>query len=78
MSSYCHLELDVYRHHALAAYTHQLSRLHRHNTLTHVIRRWIFMIARLCPNYETHALVPYSTDRPADLLGLSEVSTVTN
>jgi hypothetical protein len=32
------------------------------------------MIARPCPNYETHALVPYSTYRPADLIGLSEVS----
>jgi hypothetical protein len=28
------------------------------------------MIARLYPNYETHALVPRSTDRTADLLVL--------
>jgi hypothetical protein len=70
MCSYCHLELDVYGHHAFATCTHQLSRLHRHNTLTHVIRRWVFMIARLYPNYETRALVPHSTDRPADLLVL--------
>jgi hypothetical protein len=58
MSSYCHLELDVYGHHALATCTHELSRLHRHNTLTQVIRRWVLMIARLYPNYETPALVP--------------------
>jgi hypothetical protein len=70
MCSYCHLELDEYGHHALATCPHQLSRLHRHNTLTQVIRRWVFMIARLYPNYETRALVPHSTDRPADLLVL--------
>jgi hypothetical protein len=28
------------------------------------------MVARLYPNYETRALVPHSTDRPADLLVL--------
>jgi hypothetical protein len=60
----------VYRHHALAICTHQLSRLHHHNTLTQVIRRWVVMIARLYPNYETRALVSHSTDRPADLLVL--------
>jgi hypothetical protein len=38
------------------------------NTVTQVIRRWVFMIARLCPNYETNALVLHSTDRPADSL----------
>jgi hypothetical protein len=68
--SYCHQELDIYGHHALATCTHQLSRLHRRNTLTQVIRRWVFMIARLYPNYESRALVPHSTDRPADLLVL--------
>jgi hypothetical protein len=63
--SYCHLEMD-----ALATCAHQLSHLHRHNTLTQVIRRCVFMIARLYPKYETRALVPHSTDRPADLLVL--------
>jgi hypothetical protein len=45
--SYCHLEMDVYGHHALANCAHQLSRLHRHNKLTQGIRRRVFMIARL-------------------------------
>jgi hypothetical protein len=70
MYSYCHLELDASGHHALAPCTHQLSRLHRHNTLTQVIRRWVFMIVRLYPNYETRALVPHCTDRPTGLLVL--------
>jgi hypothetical protein len=68
MCSYCHLELDVYRHLRLPlAHT---SRLNRHNTLTQVIRLWVFMITRPYPNYKTRPLVPHSTDRPADLLVL--------
>jgi hypothetical protein len=68
MCPYCHLELDVYGHHALSFCTHQLSRLHRHNSLKHVIRRLVFMIARFYPNYETHAIFPHSTDSTTDLL----------
>jgi hypothetical protein len=67
---YCHLEIDVHGHQALATCTHQLSCLHRHNTQTDVILRWVFMIVRLYPNYETRALVLHSTKRPADLLVL--------
>jgi hypothetical protein len=68
--SYCHLELDEYGHTALATCTHKLSPRHRHNTLTKVIRRWVFMVARFYLDYETRALVSHSTDRPADLLVL--------
>jgi hypothetical protein len=49
---------------------HTSSLVHRHNTPTQMIRRWIFMIACLYPNYKTRALVLHSTDRPADLLVL--------
>jgi hypothetical protein len=70
MCSYCHLELHVYGPHTIATFTHQLYRLRRHNALKQVIRRWVFMIAHLYPNYEARALVPHSTDRPADLLVL--------
>jgi hypothetical protein len=48
---------------------HQLSRLHQHNTPKQLIRHWLFIIARLCPNYENRVLVPHK-DRPADLLVL--------
>jgi hypothetical protein len=70
MCSYCALELDVYGHQAFATSTHQLSRLHRHNTRTQVIRNWVDMIARLYPSDDTRALVSHSTGRPADLLVL--------
>jgi hypothetical protein len=70
MCSYCHLGLDVYRHRAFATCAHQRSHIHRHNTLTQVIRRWSFVIARLDPSYETRALVPHRRYRSADLLVL--------
>jgi hypothetical protein len=72
MSSDCFLELEAYGHCALATCTYQLSRLRRHNTPRHVIRRWGFMTACLYPNYETRALVPHSTSRPSGLLVLGQ------
>jgi hypothetical protein len=68
--SYCHLELDLYGNYALSSYAHQISRL-RHNTLTQVIRRWVVMMLRLYPNFETCALVLHSTDMPEGLLLLA-------
>jgi hypothetical protein len=75
--SYCHLEMGVYGHHAFATCAHRLSRLRRRNTFTHVIRRLVFMIARLYPNYDTRAFVPHCTDRPADLLVLVRILDIT-
>jgi hypothetical protein len=68
MFYYFQLDVDVYGHHTIATCTHQLSRLHRYNTLTQLIRRWVFMIVRLYPKYETRAVVSQGTDRAADLL----------
>jgi hypothetical protein len=76
--SYCHLELDVYGHHRLPLARTRSLDLHRHSFLTQAIRRWVFLIACLNPNYETSALIPYSTDWLPTCLCSPEVSTATS